>query len=106
MNSKTFKPGLRTKMRLLLAVLTLATTQVHAVAATPDTGTQPNSTPSSLQLTCPPDWNALADIDGPNPERAILGVKAREWRKEHLDMLVAKTKGWSAKPVFKRATAA
>ena len=92
MNSKTFKPGLRTKMRLLIAVLTLATTQVHAVAATPETGAQPNSTPSSLQLTCPPDWNALADIDGPNPERTILGVKAREWRKEHLDMLLAKTK--------------
>lgn len=92
MNSKTFKPGLRTSMRLLIAVLTLVTTQVYAVAATPDTGAQPNSTPSSLQLTCPPDWNALADIDGPSPDRIILGVKAREWRKEHLDMLVAKTK--------------
>lgn len=92
MNSKTFKPGLRTKMRLWIAVLALATTQVHAVAATPDTGTQPNSTPPALQLTCPPDWNALADIDGPSPDRVILGLKAREWRKEHLDMLLAKTK--------------
>lgn len=92
MNSKTFKPGLHTKMRLWIAVLALATTQVHAVAATPDTGTQPNSTPPALQLTCPPDWNALADIDGPSLDRVILGLKAREWRKEHLDMLLAKTK--------------
>jgi transposase-like protein len=45
-----------------------------------------------LQLTCPPDWNALADIDGPSADRVILGLKAREWRKEHLDMLLAKTK--------------
>lgn len=92
MNSKTFKPGLRTKMRLWIAVLALATTQVYAVAATSDTGAQPNSTPSTLQLTCPSDWNALADIDGPSSDRVILGLKARDWRKEHLDILLAKTK--------------
>lgn len=92
MNSKTFKPGLRTKMRLLIAVLALATTQVHAVAATPDTGAQPNSIPSALQLTCPPDWNVVAEIDGPNPDRIIMGLKAGDWRKEHLDILLAKTK--------------
>lgn len=92
MNSKSFKSGLRTKMRLLIAALALAATQVHAVAATPDTGVQPNSTPSTLQLTCPPDWNALADIDGPSSDRVILGLKARDWRKEHLDIVLAKTK--------------
>ena len=52
---------------------------------------QTSPAPSALQLTCPTDWNALADIDGPNPERVILGLKAREWRKEHIDMVLAKT---------------
>lgn len=82
----------RANVRLLIAVLALATTQVHAATTTPDTGAQPNSAPSALQLTCPPDWNALADIDSPNPDRVIMGLKAREWHKEHLDMVLAKTK--------------
>ena len=62
-----------------------------ASIATPTPVAQPNSAPSALQLACPPDWNALTDIDGPNPERVILGLKAREWRKEHIDMVLAKT---------------
>ena len=71
-------------------------TQIQAMGAsasiaTPTPVAQPNSAPSALQLACPPDWNALTDIDGPNPERVILGLKAREWRKEHLDMVLAKT---------------
>lgn len=82
----------RANVRLLIAVLALATTQVHAVAATSDMGAQPNSAPSALQLSCPPDWNALADIDSPNPDRVIMGLKLREWRKEHLEMVLAKTK--------------
>lgn len=90
--TRTFKPGLRAKVRILIAALATATTQVHTVAAAPDAGAQANPTPSALQLTCPPDWNALADIDSPNPERVIIGLKAREWRKEHLDMVLAKTK--------------
>ena len=90
--TRTFKPGLRAKVRILIAALAMATTQVHTVAATPDAGAQANPIPSALQLTCPPDWNALADIDSPNPERVIIGLKAREWRKEHLDMVLAKTK--------------
>ena len=71
-------------------------TQIQAMGAsasiaTPTPVAQPNSAPSALQLACPPDWNALTDIDGPNPERVILGLKAREWHKEHLDMVLAKT---------------
>lgn len=71
-------------------------TQIQAMGAsasiaTPTPVAQPNSAPSALQLACPPDWNALADIDGPNSERIIMGLKAREWRKEHLDMVLAKT---------------
>ena len=46
---------------------------------------------SALQLACPPDWNALAELDGPNPDRLILGVKAREWRKEDVEAVLAKT---------------
>ena len=52
---------------------------------------QPSSAQSALQLTCPPDWNALADIDGPNPDRLILGIKAREWRKEDIAAILTKT---------------
>lgn len=59
--------------------------------ATQSNSMQPSSALSSQQLNCPPDWNALADIDGPNPERVIMGLKAREWRKEHLDTVLAKT---------------
>ena len=71
-------------------------TQIHAMGASPPAAmlapvAQPNAAPSALQLACPPDWNALTDIDGPNPERVILGLKAREWRKEHIDMVLAKT---------------
>ena len=46
---------------------------------------------SALQLACPPDWNALAELDGPNPDRLILGVKAREWRKDDVEAVLAKT---------------
>lgn len=46
---------------------------------------------SALQLTCPPDWSALTELDGPNPDRVILGVKAREWRKEDVEVVLAKT---------------
>ena len=71
-------------------------TQIQAMGASPPAAmpapvAQPNAAPSALQLACPPDWNALTDIDGPNPERVILGLKAREWHKEHLDMVLAKT---------------
>lgn len=71
-------------------------TQIQAMGASPPAAmpapvAQPNAAPSALQLACPPDWNALTDIDGPNPERVILGLKAREWRKEHIDMVLAKT---------------
>ena len=82
----------RAHARLLIAVLALATTQVHPAVAAPDTGVQQTSTSSALQLICPPDWNALTDIDSPNLDRVILGLKAREWRKEHLGMVLAKTK--------------
>lgn len=44
--------------------------------------------PASPQWACPIDWSALADIDGPDSERVILRIKARDWRKEHLDMLL------------------
>lgn len=72
-------------------------TQIQAMGASPPAAmptptTQTNPAPPALQLACPPDWNALADIDGPNPERVIMGLKAREWRKEHIDMVLAKTK--------------
>ena len=71
-------------------------TQIQAMGtgepiATPTPVAQTSPAPSALQLTCPPDWNALADIDGPNPERVIMGLKAREWRKEHIGMVLAKT---------------
>ena len=71
-------------------------TQIQAMGASPPAAmpapvAQTNPAPSALQLTCSPDWNALTDIDGPNPERVILGLKAREWRKEHIDMVLAKT---------------
>jgi hypothetical protein len=46
---------------------------------------------SALQLACPPDWNALAELDGPNLDRLILGVKARDWRKEDVEAVFAKT---------------
>lgn len=88
----TSQPGLPAKVRILITALAMATTLVHAVAAAPDAGALANPTPSALQLTCPPDWNALADIDGPSPDRIILGLKAHEWRKEHLDIVLAKTK--------------
>lgn len=77
-------------------------TQIRAMGASPPAAMpapvaqpnsmQPNSALSPQQLNCPPDWNALADIDDPNPERVIMGLKAREWRKEHIDMVLAKTK--------------
>ncbi len=77
-------------------------TQIQAMGASPpaampvpttqSNSMQPSSALSALQLNCPPDWNALADIDGPNPERVIIGLKAREWRKEHIDMMLAKAK--------------
>lgn len=82
----------RASVRLLIAVLALATTQVHAATTTSDTGAQANSAPPALQLTCTPDWSALADIDGSNPDRIIMGLKARDWRKEHLDTVLTKTK--------------
>ena len=82
----------RASVRLWIAALALATTLVHAATTTPDTGAQANSAPPALQLTCPTDWSALADIDGPNPDRIIMGLKVRDWRKEHLDMLLTKTK--------------
>jgi hypothetical protein len=48
------------------------------------------ATHAQLQLSCPINWNALSDIDGPNPDRVILGMKAREWKKEHLDQMLTK----------------
>ena len=70
-------------------------TQIQAMGTSASVATQPpvtqtNPAPSALQLTCSPDWDVLADIDDPNPERVIIGIKAREWRKEHLDMVLAK----------------
>lgn len=40
------------------------------------------------QLSCPLNWSALADIDSPDPNRVILGVKARDWKKEYLDQML------------------
>ena len=65
-------------------VFTAATACILAAA-------QPSSAQSTLQLVCPPDWNALADIDGPNPDRLIFGLKAREWRKEDVAAVLTKT---------------
>lgn len=45
---------------------------------------------AQLQLSCPVNWNATSDIDGPNPDRVILGLKAGDWKKEHLDQMLAK----------------
>ncbi len=39
-------------------------------------------------LTCPIDWSALADISGPNPDKLILGIKARDWNKAQVDQLL------------------
>ena len=69
---------------LLRAVYIAATACILAAA-------QSSYAQSALQLACPPDWNALADIDGPNPDRLILGLKAREWRKEDIEVVLTKT---------------
>ena len=53
--------------------------------------TQSSYAQSALQLACPPDWNALAELDGPNPDRLILGVKARDWRRDDVEAVLAKT---------------
>ncbi len=45
---------------------------------------------AQLQLACPQDWYALSDIDGPNADKVILGVKARDWKKEYLDQMLSK----------------
>ena len=66
----------------------------EAAPTTPTVQAIPPSNPAavSLQVACPVDWSALADIDGPNLDRVIFGIKARDWRKEQLDMVLAKTK--------------
>lgn len=45
---------------------------------------------SQLQLECPQNWSALSDIDGPNPDKVIFGVMARDWKKEYLDQMLSK----------------
>ena len=83
---------LRAYVRPLIAVFALLTTNIHASTTTPDSAVQPDAVASELKLTCPPDWSALADVDGPNLDRVIFGIKARDWRKAHLDVVLAKTK--------------
>lgn len=39
-------------------------------------------------LTCPINWSALADISGPNPDKLILGIKARDWNRAQVDQLL------------------
>lgn len=43
-----------------------------------------------LQLNCPLDWSALGDIDGPDQRKIIYGIPAKEWKKEHVEAMVAK----------------
>ena len=69
--------------------------QIAAMAPAPAAGQTPPSPspPAPIEAgqpswTCPIDWSALADIDGPNPERMILGLKAQDWRKEHVEKLL------------------
>ena len=74
----------REQKSLPIAVSIAASTFILAVA-------QSSYAQSALQLDCPPDWNALAELDGPNPDRLILGVKARDWRRDDVDAVLAKT---------------
>ncbi|ART54778.1 hypothetical protein CBP36_12375 [Acidovorax carolinensis] len=74
----------REQKSLSIAVSIAATTFILAVA-------QSSYAQTTLQLACPPDWNALTELDGPNPDRLILGLKAREWRKEDVEAVLAKT---------------
>ena len=79
---------------LTIAYQTQIQAMGEAAPAMPAIQAQPQANPgtSALQVACPVDWSALADIDGPNPDRAIFGIKARDWQKAHLDMVLAKTK--------------
>lgn len=68
-------------------------TQIAAMGPAPAVSPAPAPAPAPIESgqptwTCPIDWSALADIDGPNPERMILGLKAQDWRKEHVDKLL------------------
>lgn len=74
----------REKKSLSIAVSIAVTICVLAAA-------QSSYAQSALQLTCPPDWNALTELDGPNPDRVILGVKARDWRRDGVEAVLAKT---------------
>lgn len=63
-----------------------AASQAQATNATPQTVSPSPST--GLQLKCPLDWSALADIDSNDPNRLILGLKASDWKKEHVDQML------------------
>jgi hypothetical protein len=43
-----------------------------------------------LQLNCPLDWSALGDIDGPDQHKIIYGLPAKDWKKAHVDAMLAK----------------
>lgn len=45
---------------------------------------------AELQLVCPMEWNELSAIDGQDQDKIIYGVKARDWKKEYLDQMLAK----------------
>ncbi|MBS1196518.1 MAG: hypothetical protein H6R18_303 [Proteobacteria bacterium] len=45
---------------------------------------------SSPQLKCPLDWSALADIDSNDQNKMLYGLKASEWKKEHVDQMMRK----------------
>lgn len=45
---------------------------------------------AELQLVCPLDWRLLEGITDQNQDKEIYGVKARDWKKEYLDQMIAK----------------
>lgn len=81
-------------LRALLVLIALAAhqSQIQALASTPSLSQEtPISTVVMPEINCPVDWSALSDIDGPNLDRVIWGVKARDWRKEYIETALAKT---------------
>lgn len=92
---KVWLREVRNQCKDVLCLATAYQQQIAAMsgAAAGSGGAPSAAAPAAARLglpswSCPIDWSALADIDGPDPERVVLQIKARDWHKEQLDALL------------------